>query len=189
VRRNTLVNGQTERLRFLNALFWEFIQNLPIVAGFVTALASWQQERRWIGIACVVSGCVSGALVIRFTEAKIVKERQEAWRVTIMNIVVMSTLALILVIYLWADWSSWKTDLPLGMLAGIGVAMAQDLAAGDRIGVRHCIALGVAVPIALAGTRTLIAALPTLPGILAITVLGTLVIGSIDYGPTLNRKE
>jgi hypothetical protein len=170
-------------VKFLKIVFWESAQNLPIIAGFIAALTLWQQSRWGSAIACIVTGSAIGALIIRITESKIVESRRESWRVTISNIAVMSVLAFVLIIYLSAQWSSWQTDLLFGALAGFGLAVAQDLAARERIGIRHGIALGFAVFIILTGVRVLVAALPILANVLIITAVITLIISLIDYGP------
>jgi hypothetical protein len=174
-------------VRFLKAILWEFVQNLPLIAGFIAALALWQQGDWWVAIICMVAGSTVGALVIRFTESKIVKGRHEPWRVTVTNIVVMTVLTFVLVIYLSTHWSSWKTDLLFGALAGVGIAVAQDLAAGDRIGIRHCAALGLSAPLALIGVRVLSANLPVFVNIPIITTVATLIIGLVDYGPLSSK--
>jgi hypothetical protein len=110
--------------------------------------------------------------------------RRESLRVTVVNIAVMVVFTFALVTYLSVDWSSWKVDLLFGALAGVGVAIAQDLAARESIGIRHCVALGFAAPIALIGIRELVAILPTFTSILIITAIATLAIVCIDYGPT-----
>ena len=76
----------------------------------------------------------------------------------------------------------------VGALAGIGIAVAQDLAAGDRIGIRHCVALGLAAPFVLIGVRVLSAKLSVAASSLIIATIMTLIIGLIDYGP-LSGKE
>jgi hypothetical protein len=175
--------GAIGLVKFLKIIFWESVQNLPIIAGFIVALALWQQNRWGGAIVCIVTGSAIGAFTIRITESKIVESRHEAWSVTIANIAVISVLAFILMIYLSAQWGSWQTDLLFGTLAGFGLAVAQDLAARERIGIRHGIALGFAVFIILIGIRALVATLPILANILIITAVITLIISLIDYGP------
>jgi hypothetical protein len=176
------------QIKFLRTIFWEFIQNLPLITGGLVALNLWQQSRWGAAIVWVVAGSIIGAFTIRLTESKIVESGREPWRVTITNIVVMSALAFILIVYLLAQWSSWQTDLLFGVLAGAGLAIVQDLAAGERIGLRHEIALGLSMSITLIGVRVLVTALPILVNILIITMIMTLMISLIDYSP-LFRKE
>jgi hypothetical protein len=171
-------------VKFLKAIFWEFVQNLPLIAGFIVALALWQQSKWGAAVACMVAGSVIGSLVIRLTESKIVESHREPLRVTIANIAVMAVLTFVLVAYLSVHWSSWKTDLLFGAVAGLGVAVAQDLAAGEPIGIRHCVALGFSGLVVLIGIRVLAATLPILASILIVTTVATLIIGLIDYGPT-----
>ena len=173
---------------FLEAIFWESVQNLPLIAGFVGGLSLWHGGCRWAAVACAVTGSVVGALVIRLTESRIVEGHDEPLAVVLVNMLTMSILTVGLVAYLSASWSNWKTDLGCGAVAGAGGALAQDLAAGEPIGIRHCIALGLAAPIALAGTRGLASTLPAWVNIVVITAVATLIISLIDYGPTHTQK-
>jgi len=174
---------EVERMRFLQAAGWEFVQNLPLVAGFVVALELGRQGEWGAAIAGVAAGGVAGAVVIRITEPRIVAGHREPWRVTAANAIAMTVLMAALVAYLSASWSGWATDLLVGALAGVALAMVQDLAAGESIGARHCIALGSAGPLALIGIRALVATLPLLVNVLVITVVLTLIVALIDYGP------
>jgi hypothetical protein len=175
-------------MRFLRAACWEFLQNLPLAIGFVVALQLWQQGQWGAAIACMVAGSVVGALVIHVTESKIVEGHCEPLRVTVANSVAMTVLMLATVAYLSASWSRWETDLLVGVLGGVILGIVQDLAAGEPIGVRHCIALGCAAPLALVGVRALVVTLPALANILIITAFVTLVIALIDYGPAFRAS-
>jgi len=169
-------------VKFLRDLFWEFVQNLPPIAVFLAALELWRQGW-WMGaVICILAGSLVGALLIRWTESRIVEGKLESWWVTAANIGTMSVLMLLLVIYLSTSWSSWQTDLLFGAFAGVGVALAQDIASGEPISPRHWLALGAAAPVVLVGIRALVAALPILINILVITAVMTLIIGLIDYG-------
>lgn len=170
-------------LKFLQAFFWEFVQNLPLITGAIVALDLWQLGRWEFAVACLVSGNVVGAFVIRVTESKIVEGHREPLRVTIVNIAVMTLLAIAFLIYFSQDWSNWKTDLVLGATAGLGGAVAQDIAAGTPIGFRHSVALGFAAPIVSIGIRVLVAATSIPVSVLIITTVVTLIISSIDYNP------
>jgi len=169
--------------RFLKASWWEFVQNLPLISGFVISLHLWRQDWWGPAIACMVAGSVAGALLIAVTESRIVEGHREPRRVIVINIITMSVSTLVLVAYLATGWSSWKTDVLVGPWLGIGVAVAQDMAAGQRIGVRHCLALACAAPLVLVGIRLLVVALPVWASISIITLVVTLLIVLIDYGP------
>lgn len=170
-------------MRLPRVLFWEFVQNLPLVTGFVMALSLWQRGQGGAAIACTATGSVTGSLVIRVTESKIVAGHREPLRVTVANVVTMAGLMLALVVYLSAAWSSWKTDLWAGACVGIVLGAVQDLAAREPIGVRHCVALASSFSPALIGTRVLVDNLPLLGNILILTAVVTLIIVVVDYGP------
>lgn len=176
-------------MRFFRALLWEFVQNLPLVAGFIGALWFWQQSKYMLAVACVVVSSVAGALIIRITESKIVEGHREPVRVTLVNIAVMTVLMFASVAYLSAGWSSWKTDLLVGGLAGIALGVAQDLTAKKSIGIGHCIALACSGPAALIGIRVLVAALSILVNTLIITAVVTLIIALVDYGPLMSAEQ
>lgn len=176
-------------MKLLSLLFWEFLQNLPLIAGLVASLQLWQQDRYLAAVACVGVSSFTGSLIIRATESRIVANYRESLRVTIANIAVMAVLMLAAVAYLLAGWSSWQTDLFVGVLAGVVLGAAQGLAARKNISINHCVAFACAGPLALIGPRVLAAVLPVLPNILIVTVVVTLVVGLIDYGPFRSFPE
>lgn len=175
-------------MKFVQVFFWEFFQNLLPIAGFILALELWQAAKWGMAMVCIVISSAVGSLVIRTTEARIVQDFAEPWSVTIMNTVVMVVSMSVLVGYLSADWSSWKTDLPIGALVGIVLGAAQSLAARERIGIVHCVALACSFPLALIGIRGLVGALPALVNILIVTFATTLLISFIDYWPAGVRE-
>lgn len=178
-------------MRFLNALFWEFVQNLPLVAGFFVALQLWRQG--WVvgAGASMLVGSTLGALTIWATESKVIKGHREPVRVVVTNALAITLLMFVSVAYLSAGWGNWGTDLAVGILAGVGLGAAQSLAAGEPIAIRHCLAFAASLPPALIGIRMLMAAsLPLLLDILLITAVATVIIGWVDYGPLfLNRPD
>jgi hypothetical protein len=167
--------------------FWEFVQNLPLIAGFLLALDLWQQAKPLPSLACMVAGSVTGSLVIWATEAKIVAGHREPLRVVVTNVAGIAALMLVLVAYLSAGWSRWWTDLVVGLLGGTALGVAQDLAAGSPIGWGHATAFALAFSLGLAGVRILSAALPLGASVLIVTAAVTALICMMDYG--LPRSE
>lgn len=172
---------------FLRALFWEVIQNLPLIISFVVTVWLWARRHRIQAIVCLLAGSVISALFIRFTEPAI-HGYHETVAVTIVNIVSLSVLMFLFAAYLGSEakWNNWRTDLILGGLAGILLGIAQGLASpGDLlIGIIvHSLALALAAPVVLAGIRTLkTKTLPAaLTGGLVITVMMTIIISLVDY--------
>lgn len=165
---------------FRREVFWEFIQNLPLVTGFIAALQLWLQSRQVAAIACMAVSGVAGALNIRVIELRF-KGHFEPIRVTIANIVIMPVLMFVFATYLSAGWSSWRTDLLAGMLAGVVLGTIQRLAIKAPIDIVRCIAFACAFPVTLISIRVLVAALPVLLSILISTTLVTLVIVLVGY--------
>lgn len=175
-------------MTFLNAVFWEFIQNFPVILLFVVAVWLWAKDRRAQAGACAVSSGVIGSLVIRFTEP-MASGYTEPWTITVVNVVTMSLLQLLFVAYLGTEtnWSNWKVDVILGGLAGVSLAVAQGLASQGSpvIGiVLHSVALSVGGALVLVGIRKMRGQklLPVLLGAVLLVLVMTLFIGAIDYG-------
>jgi len=173
--------------RFFNALGWELVQNLPVILFLVTALWLWRQRKWAPALLCMVSGAVVVALTIRFTEP-LKTGYHEPWSVTLVNAVALSLLEPPFVAYLAAEagWSNRKTDLLLGSLAGVGIAVAQGVASptSPLIGViLHGVALGLAGGLILVAVRmTRDRPLHTaLAQAVLIAVCMTLIIGMVDY--------
>jgi len=172
---------QVARFRRLSVAFcWEFVQNLPLVTGFLLAVNFWQ-DSKIVSIACLVLGSLIGAWAIYLTESRIVQEHREPPRVVVTNIVLMAVLMFLAVLYFSQSWPSWQTDLLLGLVIGFVLASAQSLAAGEKIGLRHCVALACAISLAMVGLRLFILPLPIWSGILILTSFLTLVITVWDY--------
>jgi len=168
----------------LYTLGWEFVQNLPLVAGFLIALRLWGNGAYAAAIGCALAGAAGGALIIRATEARIVAGHSEPLRVVAANVLAMTGLAVAALAYLTASWSNWQTDLPAGALAGTLLAAVQSLASREPLSLGHCAAFACAFPPALIGVRLIDAILPLGVNILVITTALTLTIAAIDYRPT-----
>lgn len=174
-------------LGFLRALFWETLQNLPLIISFAIGVWLWSRGTRLAASACLLAGGAITALLIRYTEP-IIHGYHETTAVTILNMVNLSLLMLLFTAYLGsqARWSNWKTDTLLGGLAGILFGAAQGLASpGDAlIGIiLHSLALALSAPMILISIRSLKGkSLPeTLRGALMITVMMTIIISLLDY--------
>ena len=168
----------------LKVLFWEYLQNLPIFAGFVWGYDLWSQGRQELAVLCMAAGSLTGAALIALTESRKKAGHREPVAVLIGNSIVMTMIMLVMVAYLSAHWSNWLTDLLIGILAGAGLGALQSLSAREKISLRHCIALGSASPLALISIRLILGlGWPDLVNILASAFLATLIIGFLDYAP------
>jgi hypothetical protein len=167
---------------FGRTFFWEFVQNLPLIAGFLLALDLWQQARLLPSLACMVAGSVTGSLAIWATEARIVAGHREPLRVVVTNVAGSAFLMLVLAAYLSAGWSRWWTDLVVGWLGGIALGVVQDLAAGSPPSLGHAMAFAFSFSLGLAGVRIVSAALPLGASVLLVTATVTTLICMMDYG-------
>jgi hypothetical protein len=174
-------------MKFLGAMFWEYLQNLPIIAGFVFALHFGRQGQWLPAVASVIVGGVAGALLISATESKIVAGHREPAGVVLANVAMMVILSLALTLYLLAGWSSWLTDLLGGGLAGIALSAVQSKAAKETIGLGHTAAFVLAFPLGLIATRFFTTFLPPWAAALIITAAVTVIITLVDYGPMYVR--
>jgi hypothetical protein len=175
-------------VKFINALFWEFVQNLPILVLFVAAVWFWAQRSKAKAMTCIAAGAVAAALVIRFTEP-LTSGYWEPVSVTIVNVVSMSVLQFLVAAYLGTEarWSNQKMDLVVGGLTGVSLAIAQGVASqgSPLIGIiLHSVALGVACALILVAIRMLKgkSLASALANSILIVVVMTLLIGVIDYG-------
>ncbi len=174
-------------MKFLNALFWEFVQNVPVIVLFVAGVWLWARQRRRAAMAVMVVGGTIGAFIIRFTEP-LINGYHEPWGTTAINIVGFALLQILFASYLGTEarWSNWRTDVLLGVLGGAALALAQGVTArgSPLIGiVLHSVALGgtgafMVVSIRRLRDRSLRTALV---GAAVAAFLMTLLIGVIDY--------
>jgi hypothetical protein len=170
------------------SVFWEFWQNLTVILPFVVAVWLWTRGSVAKAIGCALIGAIGGSLVIRFTEVMADGSR-EAVRATLINVVALSVMQIPFVAYLSVEkqWSNWKTDLVLGAVAGLLLAISQGLATpgGLLIGVvLHSIALATVGAMVMVGVRLLRGQSLIKAALFSvlITVTMTLVISLLDYG-------
>lgn len=174
-------------MSFINAIFWEFIQNAPVLVLFMVTVWFWARDRRRDAIVCSIISAVVGSLLIRFTEP-LISGYREPWSITFVNIVAFGGLQVLFAAYLAAEnrWSSWKTDALFGGLAGVGLALAQGIASDGSpwIGVvLHGLALGLIGALLMGGLRQQ-KDKPLKTALINATWLAlfmTLVISAIDY--------
>lgn len=175
-------------MKFLNAVFWELVQIAPVIVLFITAVWLWARMRKVWSVACALGGAVVGSLLVRLTELT-ANGYCEPLAVTGVNIVSMSLLQILFTAYLGteANWSNRKTDLLLGAMAGISLAVAQGLAPQ---GLPLIAIVGHGIPLAAVGSLVLLGIRKlknqTLASALAngalLAVATTLFISAIDYG-------
>jgi len=175
-------------MKFLNAVFWEFVQNAPVIVLFIIAVWLWARTRETWAVACALCGALLRSLLIRFTGSAITGY-DEPISVTIVNIVSISLLQILLAAYLSneTDWSNGKTDLFLGAMTGVSLAVAQGPASHGLLQidiVGRGIALAVMGSLVLLGIRKLKnkKLLSALANGALLAAATTLFVSAVDYG-------
>jgi hypothetical protein len=171
-------------MRFLEAFCWEFVQNLPLVGGFLLGLDFWQRGRLGVAIAFMVVGSVTGSAMIWATESRIVKGHREPIQVVVTNVLAMSSLMILLTMYMSSQWSGWWSDLLIGFMGGVGLGAIQSLAIKSPVSLGHCMAFALSFALGLVGIRVLAATVSVGANILVVTTVVTAVITIVDYGPS-----
>jgi hypothetical protein len=171
-------------MRFLTICLWECLQNLPIFTGFTCAFGALAKGSAWGTLAWAVAGGVCGATLIALTESRKTPGHQESLPVALSNALAITVFIFAIVVYLTTRGTNWWTDLMLGSLGGAGLAAMQSVAARKKIDLRHCVALGVASAVVIAGIRILLhTGWPVWLNVLCMTLLASLIISLIDYLP------
>jgi hypothetical protein len=164
-------------------LFWELAQNFPPLVALLMAAWLWQQQQPIQALFWVLVGGLSGALLLRLTEFKITS-RLQSESTTVANIAVMTSAMLFCIIYLMSEsaWSNWRTDLLIGISAGILWLFLQVSTGAARFSQRdwlhHALPISLSLPLLLGTVRWLAGSslLLTLFGAIFITVGFTLFI-------------
>ncbi len=171
-------------MEFFVILFWEYVQNLPVLAGLAFAFQLWRQGQFALAVTCLAVGGTAGAVLIALTEARKQAGYREPKAVVLANILGFTILTFLILVYLHAAWSNAWSDVLIGVSGGAGLAILQSLTARKKINWIHCLALGIASPLVLFCIRQLLyAAWPIWAMILSLTALATLVISIVDYLP------
>lgn len=175
-------------MKLFDNVFWEFVQNVPVIVLFIIAVWLWARTRKVYAVVCALCGAVVGSLLTRFTELG-TNGSYEPIAITIVNVVSLSLLQVLLAAYLGteANWSNQKTDILLGAMMGVSLAVAQGLVSQGLplIGMTgRGIALAIVGGMVLLGIRklkneTLVSALAN--GAL-LAVAATLFVSAVDHG-------
>ena len=181
-------------MRFLRPLFWESIQNLPMIMGFMVA-ARLLGYSFLLALLALMTGILLGNLVMHITEPKLHTEPTDSTlKGTFINIVAFVVLSIPFLFYFTADnlWFSWRTDLILGVAAGILLTLVQSTAwEGDKSRMLlHGLAMAVSFPLIIIGIRGSLTIDSWLLMLLAgalITILASAVIVLIDYQSILKE--
>lgn len=170
--------------------FWEFTQNFPLLLGFIFSVENMKHKEWLLMLLTSTLASGMGALLIRYTEKFIVPGEQDPVKVTMTNGISFFVIMLGVAWYLTQAWSSWPSDIFLGILIGFGVGYAQDLAADKKMpGVRHILALIFAFVPALIVIRLLIDRLAPFSAVILLTTLITSMIVFIEYLPNKQKLQ
>jgi hypothetical protein len=162
---------------FLLVIWWEAIQNIPLIAGVIAAYWFWGQSVLLTAL-CIITGSVLSALSMIPTEGRIFEGHRESVRAIMGNVLIFSVLMTLYTAYLRASWSSWWTDITAGLVAGAALGAGQDLVAKEKsIGVVRVFALGMSCLVTMLVFRFSIEAWPPLVSFLVVTVWFTLAMG------------
>jgi hypothetical protein len=162
-----------------------------MIFGFMLAL-NFGRQGFWIyAIICGAVGSLMGAVLIRHTEGNIIPGKKEGLSVTFTNIALFFLATMLATFYFVQSWGTWQSDAILGLMFGVGLGIAQDLAAGKRkIGVRHVAALILSFVPALIFIRVLSINNPPWISAFLLDALISIIIVGIDYSkmPNLNKN-
>jgi len=161
---------------FWRLMFLELAQNVPLISGFVVAYQFWRTADWLVALACMVAGSTLAALVIWITEPLIFEGHREAPRAVVGNALTFSVLMFSLALYLLAAWSRWWTDVLIGVVLAVALALAQEFAAKEPFGAVRAVWLAVSGAVTLLLFRWLLDAQPLLCVVL-VNVWFTLVMG------------
>jgi len=112
--------------RFFAILFWETLENAPVLIGFLLAIRV-QSENLALSFVYLLAGVALSVGLIHFTEKKKFSN-QPTSRETLVNFVIFTIVAVPFVFYFSAYgvwWSNWGTDIVLGAIAGGVLAIGE----------------------------------------------------------------
>lgn len=168
-------------MRFLSVYGWEFVQNLPLAAGFFYGYALHSAGERIQSVFVIAAACLLGALLIRITESRIIPGPPETPAVTLANFFAFTTAVVMFVHYFSRDSTTWPLDLLLGSAVGLLVSFLQARAAGEPLSLRHTAAMSASFTFALLLIRFIGLDLPPHTASVLLAALVTWVIVQIEY--------
>jgi hypothetical protein len=174
--------------KFLQILFWETLENAPLFIGFLLAVRI-RSENLVLALVCLLAGTALGAGLIHLTEVKKFSN-QPALKETWTNFGIFTILAIPFIFYFSASgvwWSNWVTDIVLGAVAGIALAVGESWGWSNTVGVKlHAVSMTIAAVLFLFGIR-LIYQIESLAVMLifglVFTLLISILIVRLEYWP------
>ena len=183
-------------MKLLTVLFYESIQNFPMILGFIFAACIWRQN--WLAALIILTaGVLLGVVTMHFTEPKLHQKPIEPdYKGDIINFVLFTVLAIPFIFYFNTEnrWINWKTDITAGLIVGVLLTVGQSLAwegAKSRM-IIHGFAMAISFPLILLSIRFILKIesnfLTLATGTLA-TVLTSFLIVIIDYREMFAREN
>jgi hypothetical protein len=174
--------------RFLAILFWEALENAPVLIGFLMAIRL-HSENFVLAFVYLLAGIALGVGLIHLTEVKKFSN-QPTIKETLINFTVFTILATPFVFYFSLDgvwWSNWVTDIILGVIAGSALAVGESWGWRNTATVKvHAVSMTLAATLFLLGIR-LTHGIESITAILIVSVIFNLFISIIivllDYWP------
>jgi len=175
-------------MKLLSIWFWESLENLPLLFGFVIATRLWQ-EHLVVGMVALVLGMGLGVLIARLVEPRLHKAKHEVrWMSVLVNFLLFVALAILFIYYFRADtvWLNWKTDLLGGLVAALLLTVVQSTHwSGPKSRMLlHGGAMLVTFPVIMLGMRYIIHMDSWMISMLLsflLTLFASLIIALIDY--------
>jgi hypothetical protein len=182
------INFMKYDTRFLSILFWETLENAPVLIGLLLAIRI-QPENLTLAFVYLFIGIAFSIGLIHFTEIKKFSN-QPTIKETLTNFAVFIILATPFVFYLSTDgvwWSSWVTDIALGVVAGGALAVGESWGWKDTATVRvHAISMAISAVLFLLSIRLIYkleSVAVMLIASLIFNVLISIIIVRFDYWP------
>jgi hypothetical protein len=169
--------------RFATILFWETLENVPLVYGIVLALR-WQKANLWLSLGGLIISIMLGVIAIHFTEHRKYSDQptvKESW----VNFITFLTLAVLIFFYFFASWSNWFTDVAAGIIVGAALAIGESIGWSNRASLKtHLPAMVIACTIVFSGLRFIhpLGLVPLLVMTGSITLVISIIISLMDYG-------
>lgn len=180
--------------RFLRILLWETLENFPLFIGFLLAVRI-RSENLALAFAYLLVGTALGAGLIHFTEVKKFSN-QPRLKETLTNFVVFTVLAIPFVFYfsvsnIW--WSNWITDIVLGAIAGVALAIGESWGWSKVTEVKsHALSMAISAALLLCAIRLVY----TIKSVTAMLIAGTIltfllsiIIVWLDYWPIKQEEQ
>jgi len=182
--------------KYLHALKWEFLQNLPLILGFLAAARLWR-ENLILALTALIVGIGLGILLMHYTEPFLHKEKYPpTWKGDLINLGLFVVIALPFLYYFSTEnrWINWKSDLIAGVLVGALLSLGQTIGwKGEKSRMLlHGAAMAASFPLIMIGLRYAlkIEAWVWMLGVgVLVTLLASIVITLIDYGEMYKEDE